>query len=610
MKRNRTPELLAVLTGVLLLILMSLGRAQIIARLEPTGFLPLTITGASSNGVEGTSYLGLGLTRPVEYRGTATGVSGNTLTDSSANWSSGKFNGSNGAYFVEITSINGSNSAAGVGTTYAITGTSGSTLTLANNLAAGVNPPAGYKIRKQWTIAAVFGTADESGLLSGTENTADLVQLWNGTALDSYYYSGSGWRKTGDSATDAGGTVIPFAHAIVVKRRTNGTVTLSLNGAVKPGLTSIPVSAGDNYVGNVYPAQLALATCGLYTGNSATGLVAGTADSADAVLIWNGNAFDTYFYQTLGSGGAGWRSTSDASTDAGGTIIPAGSGFVIRRKAASSFNWIVPETLTAAAVPLTGKLLNLSTRGLVQTGDNVLIGGFIVTGSEAKRVAIRAIGPSLASAGLADALADPLLEVHDSSGAIIMTNDNWKDDPRASELQSSGLAPQNAAESATVLDLTPANYTVIVRGTNESNGVGLVEIFDLNRDANAQLANLSTRGKVGTGDDALIAGFIINGNGATVIIRACGPSLASDGVSGVLADPTLEVHDSNGTLTASNDNWQTDAGAAEIQTNNLAPTDAREAATLQSLAAGAHTVVVRGAGNSTGVALVEVYRVE
>jgi hypothetical protein len=250
---------------------------------------------------------------------------------------------------------------------------------------------------------------------------------------------------------------------------------------------------------------------------------------------------------------------------------------------------------------------NISTRLRVETGDNVLIGGFIVTGTQPKRVIVRAIGPSLPVAG---ALANPILELRDSSGGLIQANDNWRSDHEA-EIIATTVPPSNDLEAAIVATL-PANsaaYTAIVRGVNDGTGVGLIEVYDLDQTANSKLANISTRGLVQTGDNVLIAGTIVLGNTSQrVLVRAIGPSLA---VPGKLQDPTLELRDGNGALLRSNDNWRSDQ-EAEIVATTIPPSNDLESALVATLPAGGafYTAVVRGVNNSTGVAVIEVYALD
>ena len=273
-----------------------------------------------------------------------------------------------------------------------------------------------------------------------------------------------------------------------------------------------------------------------------------------------------------------------------------------------SFN-AIPLHLENTKFPAVGPLpQNLSTRGTVSIGDNVLIGGFIITGPEPKTIVLRALGPSLGSFGLSHTVRDPVLRVYNSSRALIATNDNWQSDPHNADIQKNGLAPANLLESATLQTLAPGAYTVIVTGKDPTPGTGLVELYDLSPRSNSKLVNMSTRGSVGTDDDVLISGFIVGDVGsATVIVRALGPSLASSGVNGVLSDPTLTIYDSTGSVIATNDNWQDDANAIYVQRNGLAPPNPSESALVLHLPAGAYTAIVRGADGGTGVALAEVY---
>lgn len=252
--------------------------------------------------------------------------------------------------------------------------------------------------------------------------------------------------------------------------------------------------------------------------------------------------------------------------------------------------------------------LNISTRVEALTGDQVPIGGFIVTGADPKRVILRAIGPSLADAGVSNPLADPVMELHASDSSLITTNDNWKDTDEVN-IEATGLAPVNDLESAIVTTLDPGSYTAVVSGKNGGTGVSLVEAYDLDQAADSQLGNISTRGFVGTNEDVMIGGFILGGGGAnaSVLVRAIGPSLTQFGVTDALPDPTLELHDSDGVLIQDNDNWK-DSQQTEIEATGLQPTNDFESAVLETLAPGAYTAIVAGSGGVTGVALVEVYR--
>ena len=245
----------------------------------------------------------------------------------------------------------------------------------------------------------------------------------------------------------------------------------------------------------------------------------------------------------------------------------------------------------------------------VQTGDSVGIGGFILTGADSKRVLLRAIGPSLARFGVPSALADPVLELHGPSGFTTIINDNWRDTQEA-EIAATGLPPTNDLESAIVVTLVPGAYTAVVRGKNNTSGVALVEVYDLNLSSGSKLGNISTRAFVNTGNDIVIGGFILGNGGGNdrIIVRGLGPSLAAFGVPNVLADPTLELRNSDGTLLISDNDWiDNPAQAAEITAAGLAPSNPKEAAIAATLSPGAYTALLAGRNNGTGVGLVEVY---
>lgn len=255
-----------------------------------------------------------------------------------------------------------------------------------------------------------------------------------------------------------------------------------------------------------------------------------------------------------------------------------------------------------------GRLANISTRVQVGTGAQVMIGGFIVQNAS-KPVLVRALGPSLAASGVGNALSDPVLELHDGSGNLIAQNNNWKDDSaQAQQISATGIAPTSDKESAIYRTLAPGNYTAIVSGNNGGTGVGLVEVYDLAR-SSGKIANISTRAVVGTGEDVLIGGFIVTGpQSVRTIVRAIGPSLRSS-IPEALSDPMLELHDANGGLVASNDDWQNTDPSTQIAIDNsgVAPRDAKESALLSEVQPGNFTAVVRGKNNASGVGLVEVY---
>ena len=269
-------------------------------------------------------------------------------------------------------------------------------------------------------------------------------------------------------------------------------------------------------------------------------------------------------------------------------------------------------TPTPTPSPTTAsQAINLSTRMFVQTGDNVGIGGFIITGSTLKHVVVRGLGPSLTQFGVSNALPDPVLELHGPGAFFTITNDDWRDDPvQAALIMADGLAPTNDLESAIDATLAPGAYTAIVRGFNNTTGVGVIEVYDLSPSAASKLGDISTRAFVNTGDNIVIAGFILGNNSGMdrIVARGIGPSLTNFGVSDALADPTLELRDSNGALLIANNNWRDDsAQAAELMADGLAPGDNLESGIAATLPPGLYTALLAGLNNGTGVGLVEVY---
>jgi hypothetical protein len=266
----------------------------------------------------------------------------------------------------------------------------------------------------------------------------------------------------------------------------------------------------------------------------------------------------------------------------------------------------------------TGQLLNISTRMEVLTGDRVLIAGFIVTGTQSKKIMVRGIGPSLPVPG---PLVDPTLELHQGS-ATIASNDNWKindatGQSQQAEIVATGLPPNDDLESAILVTVNPGSYTAILAGKNGGTGIGLVEVYDLAQSADARLANISSRGFVDVGDNVMIGGLTVGGptgQSGRVLVRALGPSLTNAGVSDELSNPELELHDSNGGIIASNDDWKLrpdgSSQEAEIQATNLPPSNDLESALVRILPPGAYTAIVRGHDSATGIGLVEAYNLQ
>ena len=330
------------ITLILSTALATTALAQTALDSVPAGFTTLTVAANGGSGAKLT-FGALGITQAVEWQGTSTALSGATLTDSAAAWADNQFNGANGQFYLEFTSVGGSTVAAGVGTSFAITATAASAKTITLATAPGLVSPVGYRVRKYWTLADIFGAANSVGLNGGTATSADQVQIWNGAGLDTFYYQttgigGTGWRKTNARSTDASTSIIPPSAALIVKRGSNATVSLVANGSMKTGQTTATIASGYTFVGNPFDIAMTLASSGIY----AAGLAGGTAASADQVLVWNGATFDAYFYQTSGGTGTGWRKTTDLAADASATALAAGSGFVVKRSGAA-FTWAIPQ---------------------------------------------------------------------------------------------------------------------------------------------------------------------------------------------------------------------------------------------------------------------------
>ena len=253
------------------------------------------------------------------------------------------------------------------------------------------------------------------------------------------------------------------------------------------------------------------------------------------------------------------------------------------------------------------RLLNIATRLRVQSGENVLIGGFIITGTDPKRVIVRGIGPSLAQF-FSGTLSDPTLELFQGNTSLGSNND-WKESQ--AEIEATGIPPTNDKESAIVRTLVPGSYTAVLRGNAGSTGIGVVEVYDLDQSGNSKLANIASRGFVDTDNNVMIGGLIVGPNGGAttrVVVRAIGPSLSNFGITGALQDPTLDLVNANGVTLRANNSWK-ESQQTEMEIIGLQPSDNREAALIETIAPGNYTAIVRGAGNTTGVGLVEVYNV-
>jgi len=371
-------------------------------------------------------------------------------------------------------------------------------------------------------------------------------------------------------ACQSDGTVIRYA--------TNGAHTIFASGLARP--TGLAFDAG----GNLFVTERSAGRITKIAANGTKMPFAGGLTEPFGVAV----------------DGAGNLFAADHSL---GTIFkytPAGA----RTLFASNLH--LPTFLTIE--PATGSILNISTRAKVSTGNDVLIGGFVVSGAGTKRILLRGMGPLLMTAHVPGALADPTLELRNPAGTLITMNDNWKDTQQTA-ITSTGLAPHDDREAAIATTVAAGGYTVIERGKNNMAGIGLVEIYDLNPTAAAKLGNISARASIGTGDEVAIAGFVLgNGNGAKVLIRGRGPSLRQAGIANPLADPILELREAGGQLLSTNDNWKTSQATA-IQATNIQPTNDLEPAIVTTLPAGPYTAIMRGKNNAIGIGLVEVYRV-
>jgi hypothetical protein len=348
-----------------------------------------------------------------------------------------------------------------------------------------------------------------------------------------------------------------------------------------------------------------------YAGSTTINPATGPSDNgsvASVVLQSQGT-----YAGTISVNGAGVVSISNAA--------PAGS-HTITIRATDPCGLTTDATFTLnVADPIPAQALNISTRLRVDTGDKVMIGGFIITGTVPKPVVLRGLGPSLVNAGIpvTSVLNDPVIELRGASGALIISNDNWKDSPERAQIEGTVFQPTDDREAVILTTLPPAAYTVIltgrqpITGFGTTTGIGLMEVYDNNAAVDSTLANISTRGFVRTGTEVMIGGFMLGANpdGTRIAIRGLGPSLASSGLTNLLADPTLELHDGNGALLISNDNWQDDpVSAAQLTANGLAPHDPKEAAIFATLPPGSFTAILAGKSGGAGIGLVEIYNLK
>ena len=470
-------------------------------------------------------------------------------------------------------------------------------------------------------VAAGAGNLVASGagnlVASGAGNlvasgAGNLVSQGGGNAIvvnrNGSSVAGSGNVRT-DTApsgfTQSGGETDLSSVSIVGPVTLNGGV-LSGSGFIQGDLTN-----NGGYIAPGHSAGLLAVTGNFTQGANGT------------LIVENGGPYPSQFDQLQVGGAASLGGRLDIKLINGYTPDPADTfsplGYSSSTGSFTSVSSNAQVTMTATGLltsvdptkpnPTTGQPLNIATRLQIQSGDNVLIGGFIITGpaGSSKKVLIRGIGPSLANFGVAGTIADPFLELHKPDGSVV-TNDNWKQAPNVADIPA-GFAPSNDLESIIYTTLAPGNYTAILKGAHGETGVGLVEAYDFDTASTAKLSNIATRGFVNTGDNVMIGGFIIGGTEpANILVRAIGPSLIPFGVQGALPATTLELHDSNGSV-ISNEGWRS-TQESEIQATTIPPTNDNEAAILATLVPGNYTAIVRGKNNATGIAVVEAYSLQ
>ena len=501
----------------------------------------------------------------------------------------------------------------------------------------GLNSHAIYKFTPAGTestfvpgIDADWLAFDSKGNLFASTATAIAKIAPNGTITPMF---ATGLIPTGLAFDAAGNLYAGDANAgKVFKITPTGTVTQFNNSSV-PGATGLAFDRA----GNLYVSELGNGSPG--TGRIVKITTNGTVSTfiSTGLNLPEGLAFDSagnLYEADLGTNTVRKFSSTGSPLGTFGTYNPAlnaprslafdrdGNLFVgefagmsIRKVASNGSSTVfAPHSDTRfigglAFEPPTAQLTNISTRASVQTGQRVTIAGFIVTGTGAKPVLVRGLGPTLGQPpfNIAGVLQDPTLDLHDTASSIMM-NDDWQSAANHNQIPAN-FQPPDSRESAILITLQPGNYTAIMAGKNGTTGIGLVEVYDMNAGVFAELTNVSTRGFVGTGENVLIGGFITSGGNSStqVVVRGLGPTLAQFGVAGALADPVVTLVNGNGNVVQTNNNWKNTQQAA-IQATGLAPPNDLEAAILATVAAGQYTAILSGNGGGTGIGLVEVYQ--
>jgi hypothetical protein len=424
--------------------------------------------------------------------------------------------------------------------------------------------------------------------------------------------------STGTVSTGLATTKTQFLDTVTFSNSSVQPATITVNWKVEGSITA---TAGSFASHAIYQTELRLDGPGLaaiFGGSANQDNDQSHSASSTSATGWQTSSVQPF---NQGYGGAAFSGTI--------TVPPGGLTFSLSayvyaeaqgyRPAVSNFmnpaalTFTLPPgvsfTSTDGLLSAGSRLANISTRARVVGGDNVSIAGFIVTGNVPKKVIVLGIGPSLAGF-VTNPLPNPTLQLN-RDNTVLTTNDDWKD-TQQTEIQNSGLAPTNNLESAIIRTLDPGNYTAVLSDKNNAPGIGVVQVYDLDTGADAKLANISTRAFIESGDNVLFAGIIGGGNGSQpkVLITGRGPSLVPFGVPNAIPDPFLELHDKNGALIASNNDWQSDQKDA-IAATGLAPTNAKESALLVTLIPGdSYSAIVKDATNASGVALVEVYHLQ